>query len=124
VRSWRTQALRGREIKTQATLAAGHAQQSLQESLCVTQTLCRLSEGGYRELAEPSMAAEDFACYANAVPACFVFLGTRNESYGSVHPLHSAHFKLDPSVLPRGAAMLAQLALSFIQSRPESAQAR
>lgn len=32
--------------------------------------------------AEPSMAGEDFAFIARAVPASFLFLGTRNETLG------------------------------------------
>ncbi len=32
--------------------------------------------------AEASMAGEDFAFIAQAVPASFIFLGTRNETIG------------------------------------------
>ena len=87
--------------------------------LAKTETLiCRIYPCAYRELSEPSMAAEDFACYAEQVPACFVFLGVRNESHGSVHALHSPQFKLDPAALPHGTAFLAQLALQYLQSHP------
>jgi len=60
---------------------------------------------------QPMLAAEDFAYYLQRVPGCWMFLGTRNEAQGAVHELHSPKFKVDEAVLPRGAALLAALAL-------------
>jgi IAA-amino acid hydrolase len=63
---------------------------------------------------EPIMPAEDFAFFARAVPATFVFLGIRNETAGSVHNLHSRNFTLDESALHRGAALHAALAVEYL----------
>ena len=73
---------------------------------------------------EPTMAGEDFAFIARAVPSAFAFLGIRNESAGSTHGLHTAQFHIDESALPRGAAMHAAVALRFIEgSQPGDARA-
>ena len=42
---------------------------------------------------EPSMAAEDFAYYGEAVPSVFSFLGIGNSVLGSDASLHNPHFK-------------------------------
>lgn len=61
-----------------------------------------------------TMAAEDFAFIARAVPSAFMFLGIRNETAGSVHGLHTDKFTLDEQVLPRGAALHAALAYNYL----------
>jgi IAA-amino acid hydrolase len=64
---------------------------------------------------EASMAGEDFAFIAAAVPSAFGFLGTRNASAGSVHGLHTAQYVLDEGALPLGAALHAALAARFLE---------
>jgi IAA-amino acid hydrolase len=64
----------------------------------------------------PLMAAEDFAFFAQRVPAAMLLLGSYNASAGAVHGLHSARFTLDERVLPLGAAMHAALALHFLRA--------
>jgi hypothetical protein len=59
-------------------------------------------------------AGEDFSFIGKAVPACFVFLGIRNETLGTVHGLHTPKFKVDESVLKTGAALHASLAIEFL----------
>ena len=54
----------------------------------------------------PSMAAEDFAYMLEEVPGAYVWLGV-----GDVSGLHTPAFAFDEDILPRGAAMLAALAL-------------
>lgn len=56
---------------------------------------------------EPSMGGEDFAHYAERVPACYFFLGVRNEAKGIVHPHHHPRFDLDEDVLPVAVEILA-----------------
>jgi amidohydrolase len=63
----------------------------------------------------PYMFGEDFACYANEVPASLVFLGVGNGE--ERYPLHSANFTLDESALPYGAALLAETAISYLADR-------
>jgi len=66
---------------------------------------------------EASMAGEDFAFIAAAVPSAFGFLGTRNASAGSVHGLHTAQYMMDESALAVGAALHAALATQFLEQR-------
>lgn len=56
---------------------------------------------------EPSMGGEDFTHYAERVPACYFFLGVRNEARGIVHPHHHPRFDLDEDVLPVAVEVLA-----------------
>ncbi|MDX9692016.1 MAG: amidohydrolase [Acholeplasmataceae bacterium] len=56
-------------------------------------------------LIEPMMAAEDFAFYQKKVPGVFVMLGTKNESLGYTHPLHSCYFNFDEKVLIKGVEL-------------------
>jgi IAA-amino acid hydrolase len=72
----------------------------------------------YHDLAEPTMAAEDFGFLAAAVPGVFAFLGTANASApGSpgAHGLHTARFTLDEGVLPLGAALHAAVAFAGLE---------
>ena len=48
------------------------------------------------------MIAEDFAWYQQKVPGVFLFLGSRNEKLGYVHPLHSDRFQFDEEILLTG----------------------
>lgn len=68
--------------------------------------------------AVPTLAGEDFSFYSHAagVPACFTFLGIRDESLGTVHGLHTPKFKLDESVLKLGAALHVGLATEFLDT--------
>ncbi len=55
-------------------------------------------------------ASEDFAFYTQRIPGFFYRLGTRNESRGIVHGLHTPRFDIDESALEIGAGILAALA--------------
>ncbi len=63
------------------------------------------------EASPPTMAAEDFAFLADAVPSCYFFLGTRDEDAGVVWPWHSPRFLFHEEAMPVGAALLASAAL-------------
>lgn len=54
---------------------------------------------------KPMMFAEDFAFYQQKVPGMFVMLGTRNESLGYIHPLHSCYFNFKEDVLIKGVEL-------------------
>jgi amidohydrolase len=62
----------------------------------------------------PQGGGEDFAFYAQQVPAAFVFLGARNESKGCVYPHHHPRFNIDEDALPLGTALLTTLALNGV----------
>jgi IAA-amino acid hydrolase len=74
------------------------------------------SLSSYLTLAEPTMAAEDFGFLAAVVPGVFAFLGTRNESVGATHGLHTPRFTLDEGVLPLGAALHATMAFAGLEA--------
>ena len=56
------------------------------------------------------MAAEDFAYYAQEIPACFYRLGTRNETKGITSSVHTPTFDVDEKALVIGAGLMAWLA--------------
>ncbi|MFK8046131.1 MAG: M20 family metallopeptidase [Crocinitomicaceae bacterium] len=45
------------------------------------------------------MTGEDFAFYAQEVPATFIRIGTRNEAKGIVYPVHHSKFDIDEAAL-------------------------
>jgi hippurate hydrolase len=63
------------------------------------------------ELPNPSMGAEDFAYFLESVPGAFIWLGVGEEVSG----LHTPRFAFDEEILPRGAALLAALAIEVCQ---------
>jgi amidohydrolase len=58
----------------------------------------------------PTMGAEDFAYFAERVPAVVGRLGIRNEALGSIHAGHSPQFRLDEGAIPTGIATLVAFA--------------
>jgi len=64
------------------------------------------------------MAAEDFAFYAQQIPASFYRLGTRNEAKGWVSSVHTSTFDVDESALPLGAGLMAAIALEQLAAPP------
>jgi amidohydrolase len=65
------------------------------------------------ELSGPRMEGEDFAFYADKVPAVFFRLGCALPSKRI--RLHTADFDIDERVLPLGAALLAMLAIEMLK---------
>lgn len=61
------------------------------------------------------MGAEDFAWYTREVPGCFYRLGTRNESRGIVHGLHTPQFNIDEDALRLSTGLMAWLAIQEIR---------
>ncbi len=72
-----------------------------------------LGEANVEEL-DLRMTAEDFAYFAQAVPACFYRLGTSNKSKHVGAPLHTSRFDVDESCLEIGASLMASLALGAL----------
>jgi IAA-amino acid hydrolase len=56
------------------------------------------------------MGAEDFAYFAQRVPAVVGRLGIYNEALGSIHSGHSPQFRLDEGAIPTGIATLVAFA--------------
>lgn len=61
------------------------------------------------------MTAEDFAWYAQKIPACFFRLGTSNKERNIGAPLHTGRFDIDEDALAVGAAMMSTLAVKALE---------
>jgi metal-dependent amidase/aminoacylase/carboxypeptidase family protein len=66
-------------------------------------------------LAPPTLGGEDFAQYAQLVPAAFVFLGGAFADREN-HPAHHPKFDIDESALSIGAAVLSLTAFRFLHT--------
>jgi hippurate hydrolase len=66
---------------------------------------------------ELRMGAEDFGYYAQQIPACFFRLGTRNDSKGIIHGVHTPRFDVDESALEVGVGLMAWLGASLNSSK-------
>ncbi|KAL4518375.1 hypothetical protein Ndes2526B_g01216 [Nannochloris sp. 'desiccata'] len=65
---------------------------------------------------EPTMAGEDFAFIARAVPSAFAFLGIRNDTIGTTHGLHTAQYMMDEGALKLGAAVHTAVVLRYMET--------
>ncbi|MBK8774486.1 MAG: amidohydrolase [Chitinophagaceae bacterium] len=61
---------------------------------------------------ELRMGAEDFAFYAQKIPACFFRIGTANKSKGITSGVHTPTFNVDEAAIEHGIGMMAWLAVS------------
>lgn len=66
---------------------------------------------------QPEMGAEDFSFYTQQSPGCYLILGVQAPGQPR-RPLHNPEFDIDESVIPLGAAMMAQLAIRCLEDRP------
>lgn len=64
-----------------------------------------------------TMGAEDMSYFLEAVPGCYLRLGSGNSDKGLIHPHHSALFDFDEAALPIGIEVLAQLTLAYLSGR-------
>lgn len=64
-----------------------------------------------------TMGAEDMSYFLDAVPGCYLRLGSGNPDHGVVHPHHSALFNFDEAALPIGVELLTQLTLAYLSGR-------
>jgi amidohydrolase len=65
----------------------------------------------------PEMGSEDFSFFSQKVPGCYLSLGVRTPGT-PMRPLHNPNFDIDESAIPLGAAMMAELALAFLEKKP------
>ena len=61
------------------------------------------------------MTSEDFAFYAQEIPACFFRLGTSNTEKKIGAPLHTSRFNIDEDALKIGASLMATLAAKALE---------
>ena len=64
---------------------------------------------------EPLMVGEDFALFAERIPAAMLILGAGPKDPEKVIPHHHPRFDIDESVLPQGARWLANCARVYLQ---------
>jgi amidohydrolase len=64
-----------------------------------------------------TMGAEDMAYFLEAVPGCYLRLGSGNPDKGLIHPHHSALFNFDEEALPLGVELLVQLTLAYLSGQ-------
>lgn len=76
----------------------------------------RHGEAGWHDLPAPLMTAEDFSYVLQKVPGAMILLGVAapDADWQRAPGLHSPRMHVDEAVLPRGAAMLAALALRVL----------
>jgi amidohydrolase len=63
-----------------------------------------------------TMGAEDFAFVLEKVPGSVVRLGVRKQGWERALPVHTATFDIDEDALPIGAATMASIAISYLDS--------
>lgn len=74
--------------------------------------------GDARVIASPPvMGSEDFSYFAQRVPSCFYFLGSRSDERTS-YPNHHGRFDIDERALETGIHMMTALALDAPRSAP------
>ncbi len=61
-----------------------------------------------------TMTAEDMSEFLSRVPGCFFFIGSANAEKGLNAPHHNPRFDIDEDVLPMGVAVLASIALRYL----------
>ncbi len=59
----------------------------------------------------PILGGEDFACYSQKIPACFVMVGAGNEEKGIVNMCHHPQFDIDETCMIYGMALTVSLGL-------------
>lgn len=59
----------------------------------------------------PILGGEDFACYSQHIPACFVMVGAGNEQKGIVNMCHHPQFDIDEKSMLYGMALSVSIAL-------------
>jgi amidohydrolase len=59
----------------------------------------------------PILGGEDFGCYSQEIPACFVMVGAGNEEKGIVNMCHHPQFDIDETCMIYGMALLTSLAI-------------
>lgn len=63
------------------------------------------------EIEQPVMGGEDFAYYAQKVPACFFALGLIPHGVDDVPELHQPFFNFNDDAIAQGVEMFCRLAL-------------
>lgn len=80
--------------------------------------LTEMFGGDHVKLAEQGMGAEDFSFMSQVAPGCFIRLGVHDPAWGEKqYNVHRADFRMDEDALPVGTAMLAAVALNWMNQK-------
>lgn len=71
---------------------------------------------GITILEKPSMAGDDFSYFCERVPGAYFKLGVGNRKQGAIYPIHSPKFKADEAALSIGSAVMAQIAVEYLDT--------
>lgn len=71
---------------------------------------------GITILEKPSMAGDDFSYFCERVPGAYFKLGVGNRKQGAIYPIHSPEFKADEAALSIGSAIMAQIAVEYLDT--------
>jgi len=74
----------------------------------------RIFGAGGLDEAERSMVSEDMALFLQAVPGCFIFVGSANAARGLDAAHHNPGFDFDEAALPRAVALLSAAAFDLL----------
>ncbi len=66
------------------------------------------------QIENPVMGGEDFAYYLQEVPGTFAFMSNMAKIDGEYHPHHHDKFDIDESFFSKGAGVLTQVAMDFL----------
>jgi len=69
---------------------------------------------------KPTMIGEDFSSFEERVPGTYIFVGNRNESKGTVNPLHSPEFDVDEEIIHKTAAIFSEIAVLYLNPQEET----
>jgi metal-dependent amidase/aminoacylase/carboxypeptidase family protein len=78
------------------------------------QTADELLGDDHRLQSKPSLGGEDFSFYTEHLPSVFFVLGAGSDAIPR-HPNHHPKFTIDERALPYGSAMLAAVALNYLE---------
>lgn len=81
----------------------------------VRKAAVKLYGEGFLQYTPISLGCDDFAYFLEKVPGVYARLGTDAPEHGLIKPLHDVGFDLDESILKRGAAMYAQVAVDYLE---------
>lgn len=98
------------DVKTTIDLMGTEIDHDLYKRFCETVD-AMYPEQPSRPLKSREMIGEDFARFANKVPALYFFLHTRPA--GSCYPLHNPRFDVDEQVLDKGSVLFAAFSLNW-----------
>ena len=86
-------------------------------TICEATARAMFGPSAFMRLPDPIMGAEDFAYVLDKVPGAMFFLGVapQGDNWASCCGIHSTRMMLDEATLPQGAALLAGLAVRFLE---------